>query len=114
MDIELEDVEGSDEDGWEVYASVTAQPLPEDVPYREAVIRFEIPGDYIEYKFTQGEPIPYLPEDVNRDGEVTVADVNMVITNILAGTDNMVCDANQDGEVTVADVNRIIAKILGQ
>jgi len=113
LDIELEDVEGDDQSGWEVYASVTAQPLPDDVPYREAVIRFEIPGDYIEYKFMQGEPVPYLPEDVNHDGEITVADVNMVISNILAGTDNMVCDANQDGEVTVADVNRIIAKILG-
>ena len=114
LDIELEDVEGNDEDGWEVFASVTAQPLPENVPYREAVVRFEIPGDYIEYKFMQGEQQPYAPEDVNRDGEITVADVNAAIKVILEGTQDLVADANQDGEVSVADVNRIIAKITGQ
>ena len=113
LSIELEDVEGDEYSGWEVYAAVTAEPLPENVPYREAVIRFEIPGDFIEYKFMQGEPMPFLPEDVNHDGEVTVADVNMTIGIILAGTNDPVADVNGDGEVTVADVNRVIAYIVG-
>ena len=62
----------------------------------------------------QGEQQPYAPEDVNRDGEITVADVNAAIKVILEGTQDLVADANQDGEVSVADVNRIIAKITGQ
>ena len=36
-----------------VMAMVTAAPLPEGVSYREAVIRFEIPGDYLDYTFKQ-------------------------------------------------------------
>jgi len=35
---------------------VTAEPLPAGVAYREAVVRFEFPGAYIDYKFMQGEP----------------------------------------------------------
>ncbi|MBR4829864.1 MAG: hypothetical protein IKZ92_08710 [Muribaculaceae bacterium] len=53
LDIELQDVE-TYETGTIVNAVVTAQPLPEGVSYRSAVIRFEIPGDYVEYKFKQG------------------------------------------------------------
>ena len=37
-----------------VGVNVTAAPLPDGVGYREAVIRFEIPGDYQDYKFMQG------------------------------------------------------------
>ena len=55
LNIELEDVEGDEYSGYEVYAAVSAEPLPAGVSYREAVVRFEIPGDYIEYKFMQGE-----------------------------------------------------------
>ena len=38
-----------------VGVNVTAAPLPDGVGYREAVIRFEIPGDYQDYKFMQGK-----------------------------------------------------------
>ena len=50
-----------------VTAEVTATPLPEGTDYREAVIRFEISGDYKDYKFMQGvnNPGPDVPGDVN-------------------------------------------------
>ena len=122
LDIELEDVSGDEENGWEVQASVTAEPLPEHLNYREAVVRFEIPGDYIDYKFKQGRMIlpPHTPNpDVNRDGEVTVADANIVINFIVTdggSNDNTGwnVDANCDYEISVADVNYIIGVITGQ
>lgn len=55
LDIELIDgVENEVFDNY-VMAMVTAAPLPDGVGYREAVIRFEIPGDYQDYKFMQGK-----------------------------------------------------------
>ena len=50
--------------------------------------------------------------DVNGDGEVNIADVNVVIDAILRGKNNKVCDVNGDGEVNIADVNSIIDWIL--
>jgi len=58
-----------------------------------------------------------LKGDVNSDGEVTVADVNLLIDIILGATvdaDTLArADVNGDGEVTVADVNAVIDIILG-
>lgn len=55
--------------------------------------------------------------DVNLDGEVTVADVNLVIEVILGLNKDadikQRSDVNKDGEISVADVNKIIARILG-
>ena len=73
LDISLNDVRE-----YIVNAEVYAHPLPEGVDYREAVVRFAIPGDYIDYKFKQvregGEepdttvqektPIPEITVDV--------------------------------------------------
>ena len=99
-----------------VIADVTAAPLPEGMDYREAIIRFEIPGAYIDYKFMQGEKVvPIYPEgDVNGDGEVNIADVNCVIGVIQGGEDTYEgrADVNKDGEVNIGDVNAIIAIIL--
>lgn len=50
--------------------------------------------------------------DVNGDGEVTIADVNVTIDAILSGTSNVSADVNGDGEVTIADVNLVIDAIL--
>ena len=51
--------------------------------------------------------------DVNRDGEVNIADVNALIDRILEGKgDIMPFDLNRDGEVNVADVNVLIDIIL--
>ncbi len=51
-------VEQIDENNNHIYnvtAKVAADPLPDGIKYREATIRFEIPGDYIDYKFMQGD-----------------------------------------------------------
>ena len=53
------------------------------------------------------------PGDVNRDGEVNIADVNAVIDRVLAGTGETVrYDVNGDGEVNIADINALIDMIL--
>ena len=100
-----------------VLADVVAAPLPAGVKYREAVIRFEIPGDYIEYKFMQGEQSPFIKGDVNGDGEVNIADVNCLIDVILGvrTADEFEGRAlvNDDDEVNIADVNAVIDIILG-
>ena len=64
------------------------------------------------------EPDPqFLPGDVNGDGEVNLADVNVVIDIILGGTvDDATlkrADVNNDNEINIADVNSIIDIILG-
>ena len=52
-------------------------------------------------------------EDVNRDGEVNIADINAVISGILSGSSIFDCDVNRDGEVNIADINAVISYILG-
>ena len=117
LNIELEDVEGDEYSGYEVYAAVSAEPLPAGVSYREAVVRFEIPGDYIEYKFMQGEKIG-IRGDVNGDGDVSIADVNALIDIILGGeadAETMVrADVNTDGDISIADINALIDILLTQ
>lgn len=54
----------------------------------------------------------FHPCDVNRDGEVNIADVNVVIAAILGRSDADRCDVNDDGEINIADVNLIINHIL--
>ena len=121
LTIELEDVMEEDAYSGIVNATVVAEPLPEGVPYREAIVRFEYPGAYLDYKFMQGkkpEPQPYNPFDINGDGEVNIADVNMLIDIILNDIVNtrddgsIVGDVNADGEVNIADVNMLIDYIL--
>lgn len=52
--------------------------------------------------------------DVNGDGEVNIADINVVIDIILDGkTVTPAADVNGDGEVNIADINVIIDIILG-
>lgn len=46
--------DGADGDYYNIKVYVTADPLPDDVDYRSALVRFSIPGDYSEYKFRQG------------------------------------------------------------
>jgi len=50
--------------------------------------------------------------DVNNDGEVTVSDVNMVISAIVNNTGSLDVDVNNDGEISVGDVNAIINIII--
>jgi hypothetical protein len=51
--------------------------------------------------------------DVNGDGEVTIADVNLIIDTILqGGASAWPVDVNGDGEVSVADINAVVNIIL--
>jgi len=55
-----------------------------------------------------------LTGDVNGDGTVNIADVNVVIGIILGGTTaSAIADVNHDGAVNIADLNVIIGIILG-
>ncbi len=56
----------------------------------------------------------FVKGDVNGDGEVTLADVNLLIDIILGGQDNTNgrSDVNGDGEANIADVNEVIDIIL--
>ena len=58
-----------------------------------------------------GTPVA-IPGDANEDGEVNIADVNLVICCILSGEMDDRCDVNKDQEVNIADVNFIIGVIL--
>ena len=55
--------------------------------------------------------------DVNRDGEVSIADINAIINVILDINDDpeliLRADVNDDGEVNVSDVNKVIEVIQG-
>ena len=57
-----------------------------------------------------------LPGDVNHDGEVSIADINIIIDIILGRTvDDQTferADVNGDGEVNIADINAVINLIL--
>ena len=112
LSIELTDGEEDGEFNNRVLAEVVAEPLPEGVAYREAVVRFEFPGAYLDYKFMQGEKPPYNVFDVNRDGEVNIGDVNEAINMILTSNQDSAGDVNGDGEVNIADINALIDYIL--
>lgn len=117
LDIVLTDVEDDGENiDHVVNAQVTAKPLPPYINYREAVVRFAIPGDYKDLKFKQRRTTWWKNGDVNGDGEVNIADVNCLINIILAqrSADEFEgrADVNDDNEVNIADVNMVIAIIL--
>ncbi len=57
-------------------------------------------------------PAPSVKGDVNNDGEVNIADVNLAIDIVLSGGQNARGDVNGDGEVNLADINAIIDIIL--
>ena len=104
-----------EEDGafnYYVSADVVADPLPDGVNYREAVVRFAIPGDYIDYMFIQGRMVPPPFPCLLDDGEINIADVNYVISLILDDMYDNCGDINGDGEINIADVNALIDLII--
>ena len=112
LDIELVDTDlESSEFGGVVTAHVMADPLPHGVKYREAVVRFAIPGDYMDFKFLQGEliwPWPFDPD---------IGTINWLISIILndhkvSDLDKRLADVNRDGVVNITDVNLVIEIIL--
>jgi hypothetical protein len=110
LDIQLEDKMEGDEFSGVVMCNVTAQPLPEGVNYREAVVRFEYSGAYQDYKFIQSRIDPITPPEPN------IATVNLIIDIILGANypeeEVRRYDINGDGVVNVSDLNAVIQCIL--
>jgi len=114
LDIVLIDGETDGKFKTQVTAIVKADPLPEGVTYREAVVRFAIPGDYKDFKFIQGvkeDPVwPWWPDEPN------ISTVNWIIDIILGAQvsdkEMKLADVNQDGVVNISDVNAVIDIIL--
>ena len=110
LTIELTDIEQNGEFSGVVNAEVYAEPLPDNVKYREAVVRFEYPGAYLDYKFKQGEKTPPYPPCPFL--EVNIAVLNSMIDLILKGMYDDCYDLNDDGELNIADVNAIVDCII--
>ena len=72
----------------------------------------KIPGMEMVYASLQEkEPEPILG-DVNNDGEISLADLNVMIDLIMRGEYLRAADVEQDGEINIADVNLMIDIIL--
>ena len=56
-----------------------------------------------------------VPGDVNKDGSITIADVTMLVNQVL-GKDipTPAADVNGDGRVTIADVTELVNIVLGK
>lgn len=56
-----------------------------------------------------------IPYDINDDGEINIADLNVIINAIINDTStiNPILDVNEDGEINIADINAIINLIIG-
>ena len=67
-------------------------------------------------KTTRGAEVDFVTEstglDVNADGVVNIADMNVIINVILRGNNDRTCDVNGDGMVNISDLNAIISAIL--
>ena len=71
--------------------------------------------DDVKLYYDKEWPHAVIACDVNCDGEITVSDINMLISFILNHNANVPlrrADVNSDGEVNVADVNMVIAHIV--
>ena len=72
--------------------------------------------DNIKLHYKDHWELEYAVGDVNRDGEITVSDINVVMDIILAESPDTTttegADVNGDGEINLADVNMIVDLIL--
>ena len=50
--------------------------------------------------------------DVNCDGAVNIADINMIVNAIISGRTDDIYDVNYDGAINITDINEIINMIL--
>ena len=109
LHIELLDGEENGHFNNMVTAHVKADPLPQGITHRKAVIRFGFPGTYLDYEFIQ--QMELIPCDYG-DGELTIADVNYTIYLIINDMYDDCYDVNMDNELTIADINALIYLIL--
>ena len=79
----------------------------------DLTITFDPVSHEIQFTPTLVEEVkPAVPGDLNGDGEVTVADVNLLIDAILTSKLTDEYDFNGDGETNVADVSALINLLL--
>ena len=87
--------------------------ISSEMDYVEDWIRRRMP--YLDEHVFIPKVFPKYPiGDVNGDGEVNIADVNVLLDIILGGEDESEgrSDVNEDGEVNIADVNGVLDIIL--
>ena len=59
--------------------------------------------------------VPFIgagPGDINGDGDMTIGDVTVLISQVLGNNPPAYCDVNGDGEVTISDVTLLIKYVL--
>lgn len=99
--------------GENVWAGVDQQSIPLTVP-ASSVDLYKEAEQWKEFFFE--EQPSWLRGDVNNDGEVNIADINLLIDIILGGQADEAtmrrADVNQDGEVGIADINAVVDIIL--
>ena len=110
LSIELTDGEEDGEFDYTVNAEVFAEPLPEGINYRQAVVRFAIPGSYLDFKFKQGGES--LPPCLPPGEEPNISHVNHLIYLILENMYDNCYDINEDGELNIGDLNALVNIIL--
>ena len=117
-----------------IYAGDAYSPIdPSQISYHEGItdttytVSGITPGDYllrVRATYTDGSAstwsnqvrahLDWATGDVNRDGEVNVADVGCVIDGLLEGNPLPGSDVNGDGEVNISDINWLIDHILSR
>lgn len=117
-----------------IYAGDAYSPIdPSQISYHEGItdttytVTGITPGDYllrVQATYTDGTAsawsnqvrahLDWATGDVNRDGEVNVADVGSVIDGLLDGNPLPGSDVNGDGEVNISDINWLIDHILSR
>lgn len=97
--------------GDSVWLGVNQQQVPLTVP-EASVEQYKATAQWQDFLFASR----WLKGDVNADGEISVADINLLIDIILGrkvSDDVMMrADVNEDGEISVADINAVIELIL--
>ena len=89
-------------DGWKYFAKAYYYSSGEEVALAGTSI------------YTIAFPTASILGDVNGDGEVSIADVNLAVNYVLSNVYNARGDVNGDGEMTVADINIIVNLVLKQ
>jgi len=99
--------------GENVWAGVDQQSIPLTVPV-SSVELYKAADQWKEFFFEEQQT--WLRGDVNNDGEVNIADINLLIDIILGGQADEAtmrrADVNQDNEVGIADINSVVDIIL--
>lgn len=95
-----------------------------DIPagtYNAYIVVHDIDNNFFktEFTFIVKELLFYNPGDANGDGDITMADANMVVNYFLAADKSQVsninlsaADVNNDGNITMADANQIVNMFL--